>query len=635
MSTNATQRTNLIKRGSSILGANILLNKEKEKERDRERDTKKTNTSIILNNSLNNGTTNYTKVTLQSRMELGRNKLRTKENNENDKNSQNIYVKKNMTIDADNNYLSKTLNNSYNIIGNLEKEKEKEKEKGIIKVSVKLQEIPENNQDTEMEMNLIKNEEKIEFNSNIEMKNEDHLNQNQNEEKNIRNKKSQFPLNEENNINANGEIKKRGNLNNNNNIEEIKEKQENKIKVNEPISSRIIDNKCNFKNIINGITIKENNNQYQKINSKEKDSINLSSLNFENLIINKENQPKFSNEEYRRMFSRILKNDMGKSHIQHLFDEEEEIGEFLQNHKISERMRTRMVDWIIEVLTNYKCDDNSFFLACNTMDRYFKAMEDSSLQPAELHLIGVTSMFMASKFEDIYPLRLKIVHEKIAHKKLSMQEIKEKETHICEKLDFILGKPTQWEFINNFIEEIFYTKVNNFQVNDKTLRESYRKEMDSSNSNANANINANANANDDAYSLRKNKSQLTQEFSEYEIEIFKNYTPNMINLLRHVVIYLAKMNYHDYSLSTKKPSLIGASTIFVAMKICEQINKEEYVNEYFSKKLTEISRKNENDIIKTAQKILHNAQNFDTIFNGLENLKKIHFNQIIDLKNTK
>jgi hypothetical protein len=95
------------------------------------------------------------------------------------------------------------------------------------------------------------------------------------------------------------------------------------------------------------------------------------------------------------------------------------------------------------------------------------------------------------------------------------------------------------------------------------------------------------------------------------------------------------MNYHDYSLCKKKPSLIGASTIFVAMKICEQINKEEYVNEYFSKKLTEISRKNENDIIKTAQKILHNAQNFDTIFTGLENLKKIHFNQIIDLKNTK
>ena len=44
MSTNATQRTNFIKRGTSILGANGV-NKEKE--------IKKSNTSLILNNSLN------------------------------------------------------------------------------------------------------------------------------------------------------------------------------------------------------------------------------------------------------------------------------------------------------------------------------------------------------------------------------------------------------------------------------------------------------------------------------------------------------------------------------------------------------------------------------------------------------
>jgi len=36
-----------------------------------------------------------------------------------------------------------------------------------------------------------------------------------------------------------------------------------------------------------------------------------------------------------------------------------------------------------------------------------------------LHLVGVTCMFMASKDEEIYPLRLSVVHEKIAHKKLN------------------------------------------------------------------------------------------------------------------------------------------------------------------------------------------------------------------------
>jgi hypothetical protein len=95
------------------------------------------------------------------------------------------------------------------------------------------------------------------------------------------------------------------------------------------------------------------------------------------------------------------------------------------------------------------------------------------------------------------------------------------------------------------------------------------------------------------------------------------------------------MNCHDYNLMQKKPSLLAASTIFVAIKICEQINKEDYINNYFNNKLSEISQKSENDIIKVAQKILYNAQNFDSLFNGLENLKKVHFNAIIELKNTK
>jgi cyclin B/cyclin A len=32
-----------------------------------------------------------------------------------------------------------------------------------------------------------------------------------------------------------------------------------------------------------------------------------------------------------------------------------------------------------------------------------------------LHGIGVTAMFVASKYEDIYPLKMKTVYDKIAH----------------------------------------------------------------------------------------------------------------------------------------------------------------------------------------------------------------------------
>ncbi len=41
-----------------------------------------------------------------------------------------------------------------------------------------------------------------------------------------------------------------------------------------------------------------------------------------------------------------------------------------------------------------------------------------------MHILGVTAMFIASKFEDVHPLKMKMVHEKIAHKKLSIEKIK-------------------------------------------------------------------------------------------------------------------------------------------------------------------------------------------------------------------
>jgi len=59
-----------------------------------------------------------------------------------------------------------------------------------------------------------------------------------------------------------------------------------------------------------------------------------------------------------------------------------------------------MVDWMIEVLTNFKCEDQTFFLAISLLDRYLKGSPKPQ-EIADLHLMGVTCMFIASKYEDI------------------------------------------------------------------------------------------------------------------------------------------------------------------------------------------------------------------------------------------
>ena len=116
------------------------------------------------------------------------------------------------------------------------------------------------------------------------------------------------------------------------------------------------------------------------------------------------------------------------------------------------------------------------------------------------------------------------------------------------------------------------------------------------------------------------------------VELFPNESSAFFHSLMN---FETKMNCFDYNLISIKPSLLAASSILVAMKICEQINTISYVNDYFTKKLCEISKLKEFDILFYAQKILYNAQNFDTCFAGLDNLKKIHFNQILNMKETK
>lgn len=44
----------------------------------------------------------------------------------------------------------------------------------------------------------------------------------------------------------------------------------------------------------------------------------------------------------------------------------------LEKHKIPANLRAKMIDWMVEVLSSYKCKDQTFFVSVVTMDNYFK-----------------------------------------------------------------------------------------------------------------------------------------------------------------------------------------------------------------------------------------------------------------------
>lgn len=125
----------------------------------------------------------------------------------------------------------------------------------------------------------------------------------------------------------------------------------------------------------------------------------------------------------------------------------------LVRHKITPALRARMVDWMIEVLTNFKCDDQTFFLAVSLMDRYFKGKSEVR-EVSDLHIIGVTCMFIGSKYEDIFPLKMKMVYEKIAHKKLPIEKIKTLEMDILKVINYRIAAPTSLDFLKVYLKQV-------------------------------------------------------------------------------------------------------------------------------------------------------------------------------------
>jgi hypothetical protein len=49
-------------------------------------------------------------------------------------------------------------------------------------------------------------------------------------------------------------------------------------------------------------------------------------------------------------------------------------------------------------------------------------------------------------------------------------------------------------------------------------------------------------------------------------------------LIEKMAIYLAKMAMHEAELSTRMPSLLAVGSIYVALKICEQLKRKDLIS---------------------------------------------------------
>lgn len=116
---------------------------------------------------------------------------------------------------------------------------------------------------------------------------------------------------------------------------------------------------------------------------------------------------------------------------------------------ITASMRSILVDWLVEVSEEYKLHRETLFLAVNYIDRFLSYM---SVQRGKLQLVGAASMFLASKYEEIYPPDVG-EFAYITDDTYTKQQVLRMEHLVLKVLTFDVAVPTTNWFCDHFLTD--------------------------------------------------------------------------------------------------------------------------------------------------------------------------------------
>nr|VDC77677.1 unnamed protein product [Brassica rapa] len=116
--------------------------------------------------------------------------------------------------------------------------------------------------------------------------------------------------------------------------------------------------------------------------------------------------------------------------------------------EINEKMRSILVDWLVDVHVKFDLSPETFYLTINIIDRFL------SLKPVprrELQLVGVSALLIASKYEEIWPPQVNdLVY--VTDNSYQSKQILVMEKTILGNLEWYLTVPTQYVFLARFVK---------------------------------------------------------------------------------------------------------------------------------------------------------------------------------------
>ncbi|NXP15482.1 CCNB1 protein, partial [Thinocorus orbignyianus] len=116
---------------------------------------------------------------------------------------------------------------------------------------------------------------------------------------------------------------------------------------------------------------------------------------------------------------------------------------YLAGQEINGNMRAILIDWLVQVQMKFKLHQETLYMTVGIIDCF---LQNNAVSKKMLQLVGVTAMFIASKYEEIYPPHVEDFAYVTDHAYTTLQ-ICQMEMKILQALDFSLGRPLPPHFL--------------------------------------------------------------------------------------------------------------------------------------------------------------------------------------------
>lgn len=114
--------------------------------------------------------------------------------------------------------------------------------------------------------------------------------------------------------------------------------------------------------------------------------------------------------------------------------------------EVKDTSRAFLVEWIIDVHRKFRLLPETLYVTVFLIDRFLSLKQ---IKKSQLHILGVTSLLIATKYEEIYPPELKDLLS-VSENKFSRNEVLAMERDMLHVLEFNITSPSAYRFLERF-----------------------------------------------------------------------------------------------------------------------------------------------------------------------------------------